>query len=225
MAKTPVSDAVVDLPPHKHNYQAAINPLDSTVAIVSMIVLQLISGLASPWIFLPGLAIGWFVRRWWQVVLGAVTLTVLTDLEVMLMEMPGAEPDWSSAPIELIAPLVWCASGYLLRGWHQRAARRRPSWPIRSLPVVAGMVLGAVILSALALAVGLLYLQAGQLEYHTFQFGEASGADYETIFFQYLFPGLLLGQIAGGLIGRVFGRPLAAPLGAGVGMASGTGAP
>ena len=40
------------------------------------------------------------------------------------------------------------------------------------------------------------------------QFGPEPGADYETIFFQYLFPGLLLGQMAGGLIGRVLGRPI-----------------
>lgn len=70
------------------------------------------------------------------------------------------------------------------------------------------MTLGAIIVAALALGVGLLYLREGALEYHTTQFGPAPGAGYETIFFQYLFPGLLLGQVAGGLIGRVLGRPI-----------------
>ena len=38
-----------------------------------------------------------------------------------------------------------------------------------------------------------------------------TSAPYEAIFFQYLFPGLLLGQIAGGLIGRVIGHPRMPP--------------
>jgi hypothetical protein len=70
------------------------------------------------------------------------------------------------------------------------------------------MTLGAIIVAGMALAVGLLYLQGGSLEYHTVQFSPASGADHETVFFQYVFPGLLLGQIAGGMIGRVLGRAI-----------------
>jgi hypothetical protein len=39
--------------------------------MTSGLMLQLITGLASPFIFLPSLAIGWFARRGWQVLLGA----------------------------------------------------------------------------------------------------------------------------------------------------------
>jgi hypothetical protein len=70
------------------------------------------------------------------------------------------------------------------------------------------MTLGAIIVAALALGVGLLYLRDGSLEYHTMQFSPAPGADYETVFSQYVFPGLLLGQITGGMIGRVLGRAI-----------------
>jgi len=176
------------------------------------LILQLISGLASPVIFVPSLLIGWFARRWWQVPLGAVVVAALSEAEVMLIELPGAEPDWADEPIAVIAPLVWCAAGFLLRAWHRRTSRRRQGSPIRVLPVVAGMVLGAIVVAGLSLGVGLLYLREDQLEFHTLQSGLAPGsADYETIFFQYFFPGLLLGQFAGGLIGRVFARPITRP--------------
>jgi hypothetical protein len=174
------------------------------------IVLQLVSGLASPLIFFPGLVVGWFVRRWWQVVLGAIAIAVLSEAEVLLIELPGAEPDWVQEPMVVIAPLAWCAAGRLLRLWHQRTSGLRSRGSIKALPVVAGMVLGAVVVGALALCVGLLYLREGQLEFHTIHFGRAAESDdYETIFFQYVLPGLLLGQFAGGLIGRVLGRPIA----------------
>jgi len=41
------------------------------------------------------------------------------------------------------------------------------------------------------------------LESHT-----PGSANYERIFFQYLFPGLLFGQLVGGRIGRGFARPM-----------------
>src|SRR5437762_10895558 len=69
---------------------------------------QLISGLASPAIFAPSFVIGWFVRRWWQVLIGAVLVAVVSDAEVMLIEMPDAKPDWSTEPLAFIAPLCWC---------------------------------------------------------------------------------------------------------------------
>ena len=170
-------------------------------------VLQLVSGLASPMIFLPCLVVGRLTRRWWQAVLGAIVVGVLSQGEVMLIELPGATLDWARAPLGFVAPLLWCAVGFLVGGWRRRAGRSRQSGAIRRWPVVAGMVVGAVIATALGLGIGLLYLQTGQLEFHTLQFGRARAADHETIFFQYLFPGLLLGQVAGGLIGRILARP------------------
>ena len=123
------------------------------------IVLELVSGLASPLIFLPGLVVGWFARRWWQVVLGAIAIAVQSEAEVLLIELPGAKPDWAHEPMVVIAPLAWCAAGYLLRPWYQRTSGLRPGGSIRALPVVAGMVLGAVVVGALAVCVGLLYLR------------------------------------------------------------------
>ena len=174
------------------------------------IVLQLVSGLASPLIFAPGLVVGWFARRWWQIVLGAAAIAVLSEAEALLIELPDAEPDWAQEPMVVIAPLAWCAAGRLLRLWYQRTSRLRSGGSIRALPVVAGMIFGAVVVGTLALGVGLVYLRGGQLEFHTIQSGRAAGFDdYEIIFFVYVLPGLLLGQLAGGLIGRVFGRPIA----------------
>src|SRR5215469_14264564 len=100
------------------------------------IVLQLISGLASPLIFFPCLVVGWFARRWWQVALGAVTIAVLSEAEVLLIELPGAEPDWARAPMGVVAPLTWCAAGRLLRLWYQRTSGLRSGGSIRALPVV-----------------------------------------------------------------------------------------
>lgn len=131
----------------------------------------MVSGLASPLIFFPSLVVGWFARRWWQVVLGAVAIAMLSEAQVLLIELPGAEPDWAREPMVAIAPLAWCAAGCLLRLWYQRTSRLRSGGSIRAWPVMAGMVLGGVAVGALALGVGLLYLREGELEFHTFQFG------------------------------------------------------
>src|SRR5437763_6494067 len=170
---------------------------------------QLISGLASPAIFVPSFVIGWFVRRWWQVLIGAVLVAVVSDAEVMLIEMPDAKADWSMEPLAFIAPLCWCAAGFAMRAWSRRERQRRSPRATRALPVVAGMMLGAVVTAAAGLGIGLFYLHTDQLEFHAFGLGQTTdtSAPYEAIFFQYLFPGLLLGQLAGGLIGCVIGRP------------------
>jgi hypothetical protein len=100
-----------------------------------------------------------------------------------------------------------------MRAWYRRETQRRSMEAIRALPVVAGMVLGGVAVAVAALGVGLFYLHTDQLEFHAFGLERTAdpSAPYEAIFFQYLFPGLLLGQLAGGLIGRVFGHPLMPP--------------
>jgi hypothetical protein len=107
-----------------------------------------------------------------------------------------------------VPPLLWCAAGFLMGAWRTRVAHSRVDRPIRAIPVVAGMVLGALVVGASAFGVGLLYLHTDQLDFHIIQLGQDGLSGYETIFFQYLFPGALAGQLAGGLIGRVFGRPM-----------------
>jgi hypothetical protein len=174
---------------------------------------QLVSGLASPVIFVPSFVIGWFARRWWHLPVGAVLLTILDQAEIMLIEMPDAQTDWALMPLGIVPPLCWCAVGFAMRGWYRRETQRRSSHTIRALPVVAGMVLGAVIIAAAALGVALLYLHTDQLEFHAFGLERTAdpSAPYEAIFSQYLFPGLLLGQFAGGWIGRVLGHPQLPP--------------
>jgi len=173
----------------------------------------LISGLASPFIFVPSFAIGWFARQWWHLPLGAVLLTILDQAEIMLIEMPDAQPDWGLMPLGIIPPLCWCAAGFALRAWSRRERQRRSNQTIRALPIIAGMILGALSVAASALGVGLLYLHTDQLDFHAFGLGRSADpwAPYEAIFFEYLFPGLLLGQLTGGLIGRVLGRPILPP--------------
>src|SRR5438045_8693472 len=103
---------------------------------------QLISGLASPAIFVPSFVIGWLVQRWWQVLIGAVLVAVVSNAEVMLIEMPDAKPDWSTEPLAFIAPLCWCAAGFAMRAWSRRERQRRSAQATRTLPVVAGTVPG-----------------------------------------------------------------------------------
>jgi hypothetical protein len=102
---------------------------------------------------------------------------------------------------------------FAMRAWSRREIQRRSAQAMRALPVITGMIIGAVITAAAALGVGLFYLHTDQLEFHAFGLGRTTdtSAPYEAIFFQYLFPGLLLGQLAGGLIGRVIGHPLMPP--------------
>ena len=169
--------------------------------------------MASPFIFAPSFAIGWFARRWWHLLLGALVLTILDQAEIMLIEMPDAQPDWGLMPLGIIPPLCWCAAGFAMRAWSRRERQRRSNQTIRALPIIAGMILGALSVAASALGVGLLYLHTDQLDFHAFGLGRSADpwAPYEAIFFEYLFPGLLLGQLTGGLIGRVLGRPILPP--------------
>jgi hypothetical protein len=185
-------------------------PFDGLAMIFSIIAL-LISGFASPFIFVPCFAIGWFARRWWQLPIGAIAVEVISVAEVMLIEMPDAQPDWSLQPLAFVPPLFWCAAGFLMRRWRNGIAQSRAARPISALPVVAGMVLGALAVGASAFGVGLLYLRTDQLDFHIFQLGQADPSGYEAIFFEYLFPGVLAGQVAGGLIGRMLGRPIRPP--------------
>jgi hypothetical protein len=174
------------------------------------IVLQVLSGLVSPVIFVPGLVVGWFARRWWLVPVGGVLIAVVSQAEIMLIELPGAKPDWPREPVAVVAPLAWCAAGFLLGVWHRRTQRLRPEARIKAWPIVTGMTLGAALVGLLAVGVGVFYLREGQLAYHTVHFGrEAGSPDYEMVFLQYLIPGVLLGQLAGGLIGRLIGRSIA----------------
>jgi hypothetical protein len=176
--------------------------------VIFEICIQLISGIASPIIFVPSFAIGWFARRWWQVALGAVLVAVLSEAEIMLIELPGAQPDWTREPLAIVPPLVWCVAGFLAHRWYAQVSTRRQAGPIRILPVVSGMVFGGIAGAMLALGVGLLFLRSGQL----YSQGDRPSG-YETVFFKYLFPGLLLGQLAGGLVGRLLGRPGVRPAG------------
>jgi len=203
----------VDLAVAKRNNKLDDRQANGAPMTIFGLFAQLVSGLASPFIFVPSFAIGWFVRRWWQVLIGSVLFSILDSAEVMLIEMPGAQPDWALMPLGIVPPLCWCAAGFAMRIWSRRETQRRSAQAVRGLPVTAGMVLGAVCVAAAALGVGLFYLYTDQLEFHTFGLERSAdpSAPYEAIFFQYLFPGLLLGQLAGGLIGRVLGHPLMPP--------------
>src|SRR5262249_61215034 len=109
-----------------------------------------------------------------RVLLGAVAVAVLSRAEVLLIALPDARPDWASEPLALIAPVARCAAGFLLHSWYRRASLLRWGPSMRVLPVVIGMVLAALVVGALALGGGLLYLRTGQLEFHTGHTGAAT---------------------------------------------------
>src|SRR6266480_5704631 len=101
-------------------------------------------GLISPWIIIPGLVLGWFVRRWWHVAVGSVAIAVLSLLWLVTEQLPeGAQIIWAVAPVGVIPPFVWCSAGFLARSWYRRhAVASRQSFTISFVRIAIGILIG-----------------------------------------------------------------------------------
>ena len=161
--------------------------MDLVVAIVGMVL----GGLVSPVNIVAGLVVGWFSRRWWQVVLGAVTIEVVALLVMLPSGVPdGEEIIWVVLPFGVLAPLAWCALGFVLR--------RRLLGPgslgekIGSAMVAA--LLGAVVGGGLGALLGSWYVDAARVS--SFE-GQSS---YLVAFF-FVVPGVVIGAAVAAVIG------------------------
>lgn len=159
-------------------------------------------GLISPVNIVTGLVIGWFLRRWWQIL---VAVIVLQAIELAVFTATKLEPDqqilWAALPVGLVAPLAWCAAGRLLRTLlYQPDGTARHGVGVRTGWTVIGVVLGGIAGGVIGFAAGIAYVQIAKVS--TFE----GLAGYMAVF-GFGLPGVVIGLVAGGILAwRLSGR-------------------
>jgi hypothetical protein len=164
-----------------------------------LLAVTLLGGLGDPLNILGGLVVGWFCRRWWQVVAAAVVLHALR----LAVFLPGSLPPeativWAAMPLGLVGPVAWCAAGFALR----RHVATPGSKGERVVSAVAGLVLGGVAGGFIGLGLGQLYVVANKVS-------NFEGAAGYAVFFLFVLPGIPLGAVLGAILAWRWSRPRA----------------
>jgi hypothetical protein len=175
------------------------------VNVLEAVALSVLSSLVRPTIFVPAIALGWFARRWWQVVAAAILIALLWFAYILLEGLPpGATVAWETRPLMVVAPLAWCSAGFLLRRyWH---ARETPVGKVRFRRVVyvlLGSVLGVVVGGVAGFVIGSAYVTAAQVS-------SFEGLSGYVVVYAFAFPGALIGIVAGVIVAWLLGRRSAA---------------
>jgi len=173
----------------------------AAVNVPEAVALAVLGSLLRPTIFVPAIALGWFARRWWQVVAAAILIALAWSAFILLKGLPpGAEFVWAATPLRVVAPLAWCSAGFLLRRhWY---ARETPVGKVRFRRVVyvlLGFVLGGVVGGVAGFAIGSAYVTAA----HVSLFEGLSGY---VVVYTFAFPGAIIGMVAGVIVAWLLGR-------------------
>ncbi len=165
------------------------------------VVLSVLSSLMRPTIFVPAIALGWFARRWWQVVAAAILIALAWFAIILLKGLPpGAKVGWAARPLMVVAPLAWCSAGFLLRRlWDARATPLGKIRFRRVIYVLLGFVLGGVVGVVGGFAIGSAYVTAA----HVSSFEGLSGY---VVVYAFAFPGAVIGMVAGVIVAWLLGR-------------------
>jgi hypothetical protein len=157
-------------------------------------------GLISPSIFIPALAVGWFVQRWWHVAVGSVVIAVISLVWWLTEEMPeGAQMIWPATPVGLIPPFVWCAAGFLARNWYRRhAVVSRQGFAISLIRIAIGILVGGIGGGVLGGIIGMAYVALERVS----SFEGLSG----YVVASFMLIGITIGIVGGGLVGFLRGR-------------------
>jgi hypothetical protein len=157
-------------------------------------------GLISPSIFIPALAVGWFVQRWWHVAVGSIVIAVISLVWWLTQELPeGAQIIWPTTPVGLIAPFVWCAAGFLARNWYRRhAVATRQGFAMSFIRIAIGIFVGGFGGGVLGSLIGMAYVALERVS----SFEGLSG--YVVAAFMLI--GIVIGIVGGGLAGFLRGR-------------------
>lgn len=159
--------------------------------LATAIVASVVQGLGSPANILGGLVVGWFCRRWWQVVLGAVTLHAVMLGAVLPGSLPaGAEIVWVLLPLGVVGPLAWCAAGFVLR----RQVVTPGGGAERAGTAIAAGLAGGILGGALGAAAGSLYVDIARVS-------SFEGQSGYLVVFGFVLPGMLIGAVLGAVVG------------------------
>lgn len=161
--------------------------MDLVAAIFGVVV----GGLVSPVNIVAGVVVGWFSRRWWQVVVGAVTVAAVGLLVALPGGVPaGAEVVWVALPFAVVAPLAWAALGFVLR----RRLLGPGSVGEKAGSAAVAALIGALAGGALGALLGSWYVDAAGVS----SFEGRSG--YLVAFF-FVLPGVAVGAAVAAVIG------------------------
>jgi len=167
---------------------------------LTLLMMSVVGGLTALPNVLGGLALGWFCRGWWQVVLAAVVMHgVLLALMLPAGLPEGATLVWVALPLGVVGPLAWCAAGFALR----RHVMTPGSIGERVVGAVAGLVMGGAAGGTIGLVLGELYVTLARVS--TFE-----GAAGYAVFFLFVLPGVGIGAVIGAVLAWRWSRPRAA---------------
>lgn len=77
--------------------------------------------LLSPIVFIPALAVGFFARRWWHVIVGTFVLAII--MQVIAANGPRLAPDLSEFVVSYLATLSWGALAYFFQDLRRKRAK------------------------------------------------------------------------------------------------------
>jgi hypothetical protein len=175
------------------------------VNVPEAVALSVLSSLLKPVIFVPAIALGWFARRWWQVVAAAILIALTWFAFILLKGLPpGAKVAWAARPLMVVAPLTWCSTGFLLRRyWYARATPVGKVRFRRFIYVLLGFVLGSVVGAVSGFAIGSAYVTTAQVS-------SFEGLSGYVVVYAFAFPGAIIGMVAGIIVAWLLGRRSAA---------------
>ena len=157
------------------------------------------AGLVAPFVLVPGLLIGRFVRAWWQAVAAALLFGLVLLAVLALVQAPvGPAFVRHFVPAAVAGPLFWTAAGFLLRRRSQRYRVADPArYARRRSGAVIGLLAGPLAGGLLGWGVGEGYVTAAQVS--NFE----GGAGYAVL------SAIVIGAFAGALLGPFVGWRLA----------------
>jgi hypothetical protein len=152
--------------------------------------------LTNPFIFIPGILIGWFARTRAQRVGGGVLIAIATTLLSFRVPLPaGGQHVWGAIPLAVIAPLIWVFAVAALKRWMRPGESEAPgSGRLRLVGAIIGTVIGAPLGAAIGAGLGTAAVEIFQIS------AREGGAGY-FVMFLFVLPGIPIGAIIGAIIG------------------------
>ena len=166
--------------------------MDLFAAVPQIILYQL----TNPFIFVPGIVIGWLARSRAQLIGGAVLIAaIITVLSFLEPLPPGGQRVWGAIPIAVVGPLIWVFAVSALKTWMRREGEAAPSGGrLKIVRAVIGLVIGAALGAGIGLGLGFAAIEIFNIS--SFE----GGAGY-FVAFLFFVPGLLIGAIVGAVVG------------------------
>ncbi len=152
--------------------------------------------LTSPFIFVPGILIGWFARTRAQRVGGGVLIAIgITLLSFLEPLPPGGQRVWGTIPLAMIGPLIWVFAVSALKRFVRPGESEAPrSGRLKLVRAIIGTVIGAPLGAAIGAGLGTAAVEVFQIS------AREGGAGY-FVMFLFVLPGIPIGAIIGAIIG------------------------